>query len=356
MPNNTDRILHVAAVQMDVHPAQTDLRLYRADQIIQDAVQLGAELVVLPELFNTGYAYLDQNFQHAEPIDGATVTWMKRTAHRMGVHLAGTLLLTDEGEIYNAMLIIAPDGRTWRYDKSYPWGWERGYFRENRLKGPARATIAKTELGDLGMLVCWDIAHLELWQAYAGQIDMMVVCSCPPEIPDPVFHLPPNVDLDSQALGGLWSAHKAEGRAVFGAMLDEQAHWLGVPAAQSVACGDFESPVPNGGAFLLGMMLSAPGLARYLPGSAKLSVRANMIDACRIVSGEGKLLAQRAQSRGEGFTIAEVAVPENRPRPSTPQPASRSSKLASFLSDTYLPRSVRATYEKGIQRIRAGNK
>src|SRR5512142_1625230 len=99
MQKSTDRTLHVAAVQMDARPAQTDLRLYRADQIIQDAVQVGAELVVLPELFNTGYAYVNENFQRAEPMDGPTVTWMKRTAHHMGVHLAGSLLVLDEGEI-----------------------------------------------------------------------------------------------------------------------------------------------------------------------------------------------------------------------------------------------------------------
>src|SRR5512133_1790766 len=113
MPKSTDRILHVASIQMDVQPEQTDLRLYRADQVIQDAVQLGAELVVLPELFNTGYAYINENFQRAEPIDGSTVTWMKRTAHRMGIHLAGSLLLLDDGEIYNAMLIVTPDGHIW---------------------------------------------------------------------------------------------------------------------------------------------------------------------------------------------------------------------------------------------------
>lgn len=350
MTNTTDRSITVATVQMDVRPAPVDLRLYRADPIIQDAVQLGAELVVLPEVFNTGYAYTPDNYALAEPEDGPTVTWLKRTARRMGTHLAGSLLLREGGEIYNAMLIVSPDGRTWRYDKSYPWGWERAYARGNRGKGAARAVVAKTYLGDLGMLICWDAAHTELWQAYAGQVDMMVVCSSPPLVTDATFCLPPDVELRGKQLGALWAARKEEGNCVFGSMLDQQAAWLGVPAANSVACGAFESPVPNGRATLLGYTTSAPGLARYLPRAEHLAIRGEMVDACRIVSGKGKTLAHRDQAKGEGFALAEVNLPADRPQPRGPQPGSPISWITYFVSDTYIPRSVVGAYREGIRK------
>ncbi len=359
-----ERRVHVATLQMDVQPAHTDLRLYRADQLIQDAVQLGAELVVLPELFNTGYVYSNDNFQRAEraaglaggvaggAAEGSTLTWMKRTARRMGIHLAGSLLLLDDGEIYNAMFIIAPDGRTWRYDKSYPWGWERGYFRENKQKGAQRAVIADTALGRLGMLVCWDAGHPEMWRYYAGYVNMMVICSSPPRVTDPTFCLPPDIVLAGDRLGALWASRKDEASQVFGAMLDEQARWLGVPVANSVGCGTFESRVPNGTATLLGLVSGAPGLVRYLPRAGELTVRSEMVDACRIVSGEGKTLAHRSQARGEGFAIAEVTLPERRPLPQGPQPDGRLSHLSYFVSDTYLPRSMHAIYEHGLKQIR----
>ncbi len=346
----SERRINIATVQMDVGPAHTDLRLYRADQIIQDAVQLGAELVLLPELFNTGYTYSDDNFQRAERASGSTLTWMKRTARRMGIHLAGSLLLLEDGEIYNAMFIAAPDGRTWRYDKSYPWGWERGYFHENKLKGAQRAVIADTELGSLGMLVCWDAGHPEMWQYYAGRVDMIVICSCPPRVTAPTFCLPPDIALAGDRLGAQWASRKEEAGRVFGAMLDEQARWLGVPVANSAGCGAFESPVPNGTATLLGLISGAPGLVRYLPRAGDLAVRTEMVDACRIVSGEGKTLAHRPQSRGEGFTIAEVPLPERRPQPLGPQPDGRPSHLSYFVSDTYLPRSMHSIYEHGVKK------
>lgn len=343
------RSIQVAAVQLDVRPDATDARLYRADQILCDAVELGAELVVLPELFNTGYAFTDENFHRAEDMDGPTVTWMKHAARRMHVHLAGSLLLKNGGEIFNAMLIVSPDGRIWRYNKSCPWGWERGYFRETRASGAARAVIAHTDLGDLGMLICWDMGHPDLWQAYAGQIDMLVACSCPPDFNTASYHLPDGSSLTTQQLGPSLRKMMEECEVTFGKMFEEQAAWLGVPAVNSVGCGTFESPIPNGRASLMGMLPGNPALARYLPQANNLVMRAKLIDACRIVSADGQTLAQRPQSRGEGFTCTEVPLSESKQPPSAPQPPMRISKTTYFLSDTLLPGLMKGLYERGTR-------
>src|SRR5512139_1748075 len=119
------RALKVAIVQLDVTPSPTPERLARAERLITQAAQAGAQLIALPEVFNTGYRYTDENFQRTEPIDGLTVTWMKQISARLNIHLAGSILLHDHGEIYNALLLVAPDGQLWRYDKIFPWGWER---------------------------------------------------------------------------------------------------------------------------------------------------------------------------------------------------------------------------------------
>jgi predicted amidohydrolase len=114
------RQLRVAAIQMDAVPASVTHRLARAGDLIAEAVAHGAQLVVLPELFNTGYQYDSQNVDLAEAIDGETIAWMHEQARVRAIYLAGTLMLRENGEIYNTAFMIAPDGRRWRYDKQYP--------------------------------------------------------------------------------------------------------------------------------------------------------------------------------------------------------------------------------------------
>jgi len=86
------RQLKIAAIQMDANPAPTGERLERAERLVIAAAQSGAQLVVLPELFNTGYAYAESNYRRAELPDGPTVTWLREMAARLNVHLAGSLM------------------------------------------------------------------------------------------------------------------------------------------------------------------------------------------------------------------------------------------------------------------------
>lgn len=345
------RTIVVAAVQMDVKPAPIAERLARAGQLIADASSVGSNLVVLPELFNTGYAYEKENFARAEPADGETLRWMKYKASHFQVHLAGSLLLRDDGKIYNAMFIIAPDGQAWRYDKNYPWGWERAYFCPAQ-RGPGQITVAHTRLGNLGMLICWDAAHLNLWRKYAGRVDMIVICSSPPQIGNPTFWLPDGTRLSSGQLGLLWRQVKGQANQIFHTMIAEQAAWLGVPVANSASCGKFESQVPNGIASLLSVAPGQPRLLRYLSRAGRMRVTTGMVNACRIVSREGETLAYRSQAGGEGFIIAEIELPSQLPQPRKRQPTTRASHLSYILSDLLLPILMLRIYRNGVTKSR----
>jgi predicted amidohydrolase len=338
------RRLTIAAVQMDATPAPRAIRLDRAQGLVERAAADGARLVVLPELFNIGYAYDDRNHARAEIVDGATLTWMRQIAARLGVHLAGSLLLLDGHEVYNALFLVAPNGREWRYDKNYPWGWERGYFRNG-----SGITVADTDLGRFGMLICWDTAHRDLWRHYAGLVDVMVISSCPPDVTNPTYAFPNGARLTIDRMGPLMASIQDSGRRLFGAMINEQTAWLGVPAVNTVGCGQITTAVPRGLAMVLAILPSAPWLVRYLRQAHRLQISCNFIQGCKIVDAEGRVLTEMEQAQGEGVTLAEVTLSAAPPQPRGAQPPSRVPAFAYVSSDAILPWLVGPIYRRGVR-------
>jgi predicted amidohydrolase len=338
------RKIKVAAVQMDANPDSTAERLARAEGLVAQASQAGAGLVVLPELFNTGYAYTDANFQLAEPFGGKTSVWMKTKASQFNVHLAGSLMLSEDDDIYNALLLFSPSGKMWRYDKGFPWAWERGYFR-----GRANSKmVARTDLGDLGMLICWDVGHRSRWKQYAGQVDMMVVSSCPVDGSDPTYHFPDGNQLTFKNFGPMFATLKDSAQRTFREMLNQQTAWLGVPCVSAAAGGQIRTPIPRGFASLFSMLAFAPWIARYLPQAEKMEMSCRMVEACKVVDADGQVVAERAQSQGEGFAIAEVTLPEVKPLPRGNQPVAPLSWLAYFTVDIVIPFLMRRVYKEGL--------
>jgi predicted amidohydrolase len=333
---------------MDADPAPTTERLARAEKLVTEATRVGAQLIVLPELFNTGYAYSDENHTRAERSDGPTATWMRDTAAHFGVHLAGSLMLLEQGDIYNALLLFAPDGRVWRYDKHYPCSWERGYFRDPL--GGRRVVVAETDLGDFGMLICWDIAHLGLWQQYAGCVDMMLICSCPPDIGDPTFCFPDGDRFTLEDLGPL-IAFRGSGRETFGSMLNRQTAWLSVPAVHTVGSGSIRTDLPNGRLTLLTYALTVPRLLKHLSHADRTQLACHMIPGTKVVSADGEVLAELTQERGEAFTQAEVHLSDRKLPPREPQPKSVVPGLVYFLFDVWFPTLTKPVYRRGLRRL-----
>ncbi len=336
-----ERRISLATTQLDVTPAPLAERLERAESLVAQAARAGAQLVALPELFNTGYAYRDENFSLAETIEGPTARWMKQISARLGVHLAGSLLLRDGQDIYNALLLYAPDGRLWRYDKNYPWGWERAYFRERRA-----VTIAETSLGSIGMMLCWDMAHADLWRQYASKVDLILACSCPPNFSNPVYHFPDGSRITGAQMGPVFGSMLQSERLVFADTPAQQSAWLGVPFISSTACGSVRTPLPNPVGSFLGLLPTAPWLIRYLTQVKQMTVSAGVVEAARILAADGRQLAGLCNEQGESFALAEVTIPTEHPQPHGQQSKPPVSWLMYIVSDKLLTGVSLGTYAR----------
>ena len=190
------------------------------------------------------------------------------------------------------------------------------------------------------------MAHADLWRQYAGKIDLMLACSCTPNLPEPTYHFPDGTQVANKQFGSiLVNFFQGIALRVFVDTTAQQASWLGVPYLGSTACGFFRSPIPNPLGSFGGLFLIA-GLFRYLPKLRKVELSASMVEGARIVAADGSLLASLQNEQGEAFALARIAIPAERPQPRTRQPRPPVPRLAYFMSDRMLPMLSRGTYAR----------
>ena len=76
-----------------------------------------ADLIVLPEMFSTGFC--TQPRLAAEPLGGETLPWMKRIAQKTDCALAGSVAVEENGNYFNRFYFVKPDGSVSQYDKRH---------------------------------------------------------------------------------------------------------------------------------------------------------------------------------------------------------------------------------------------
>lgn len=90
-------------------------RQYLSDKI--NSISQYVDLIVLPEMFSSGFTMNPQ--QVAETMDGPTVNWMKEKARNRDCALTGSVVITENGNFYNRLLFVHPNGKTEWYDKRH---------------------------------------------------------------------------------------------------------------------------------------------------------------------------------------------------------------------------------------------
>jgi omega-amidase len=110
------------------------------------------ELVVLPEMFSTGFSMRPKAL--AERMDGPTLAWMQQTAARKKIILTGSLIIEEEGKYYNRLIWMLPTGEYGYYDKRHRFA----YAGENeQYTAGSRRLVASVKGWRVLLLVCYDL-------------------------------------------------------------------------------------------------------------------------------------------------------------------------------------------------------
>ncbi|RJT05475.1 carbon-nitrogen family hydrolase [Halococcus sp. IIIV-5B] len=156
--------IDIALVQFEPNPNPEE-NLATATRYIERAANRGADLVLLPEIWNVGYFAFDGYREHAEPIDGPTATRLADLAEELGIHLhAGSIVEASDEDLYNTSLLFDPSGeRVGSYRKIHLFGYES---EESRLLTPGeRIEVVDTSIGTVGLTTCYDLRFPELYRA-----------------------------------------------------------------------------------------------------------------------------------------------------------------------------------------------
>ncbi len=108
--------MKVALVQSDISWENIPKNLAYLEKKI-DLVEPETDLVVLPEMFSTGFTMNPEEV--AETTNGQAVTWMLRMAKKYRTALTGSVIIKEEGNYYNRLFFVSPDGKIQSYNKRH---------------------------------------------------------------------------------------------------------------------------------------------------------------------------------------------------------------------------------------------
>ena len=160
--------LKLGLCQMKVTADKAE-NLRHARELIDKAAAGGAELVMLPEMFNCPYE--NAAFPvYAEPAGGESWQMLSRAAKENGVYLVGgSVPELEDGKIYNTSFIFDREGRELArhrkvhlFDIDVPGG--QRFKESDTLTAGDQVTLVDTPWGKVGVAICFDIRFAEFFR------------------------------------------------------------------------------------------------------------------------------------------------------------------------------------------------
>ena len=159
--------MRVAVAQMEPRLAETERNLDAALERLEEAAAAGAQLLVLPECAIPGYMFdsAEEALPYAEEIPGPTTEAFERECARLGVHAITGLLERDGDTLYNAAILVGPDGLIGSYRKTH-----LPFLGVDRFVTPGDGfKVFDTALGRIGLIICYDLRFPEVTRTLALQ-------------------------------------------------------------------------------------------------------------------------------------------------------------------------------------------
>ncbi|QIC81457.1 carbon-nitrogen hydrolase family protein [Helicobacter pylori] len=165
--NSAKRILKTAVIQMQSKLYALNENLQLALNLAKEAHNKGANLIVLPELFDSGYCVKDKDtdfgldfkaIEHGEEtLKNETLKALSGFAKSSDTHIVACSIEKNNKKLYDSAYIIPPKGKiVGKHRKIYLWGDEKSRFKRGK-----KYEVFTLDFGDfsakVGLQICYEI-------------------------------------------------------------------------------------------------------------------------------------------------------------------------------------------------------
>ncbi len=159
--------MRVASVQLSIIEESKEIALEHASRMIRQC--RGANLILLPELWNVGFMSFDRYRKEAETQEGPTLTLLRTLAKELSCHLyTGSFVERRGDRFYNSSFLLNPKGEILgNYQKIHLFTYQ-SEEAEILTRGTS-ITVIPTEFGNLGLATCYDLRFPELFRKMVDQ-------------------------------------------------------------------------------------------------------------------------------------------------------------------------------------------
>jgi predicted amidohydrolase len=120
-------------------------------------VASGTQLIVLPEMFTTGFSMRPEKL--AQPMDGPAVAWLQAQSRLTGADITGSLIIDVDGRYHNRLIWAKPDGALLHYDKKHLFR----YVGEEKVYASGQEHLLVTCHGwKIRPFICYDL-RFPIW-------------------------------------------------------------------------------------------------------------------------------------------------------------------------------------------------
>ena len=161
-------------VQTDIVWGDREANFSKIERLASPAFAANADLILLPEMFSTGFAVEPAGVAEAD--GGAeTLEWMRRLARSTNAAVAGSVAVKDESangdaKYFNRMFFVKPDGSHAKYDKRHLFSFAG---EDKRYTAGTERVVVEWRGWKILLQVCYDL-RFPVFSRCRGDYDMIL--------------------------------------------------------------------------------------------------------------------------------------------------------------------------------------